>query len=1453
MYIVFDTETTGLPRNYNAPLTDSDNWPRIVQIAWQLHDEKGHLVESKSLIVKPDNFTIPFTAVQIHHISTEKAHEFGIPLADALDQFKEALAKAKYACGHNIGFDKNIIGAEFLRLQQTDVVSPYPVIDTAEETTEFCKLPGGRGGKFKYPKLEELHTILFQRGFSEAHNAGFDVEANARCLFECLKRNIISRPESSLIDAGISEYLIEKAVDITKELQVFELEVKPVVDNTDIKPVVEVNENVPYVHLHNHSQYSVLQSTSDIDGLVKLTAKYNMPGIAITDAGNMFSSFKFWQAVDKQNKTIKAHNEAVDKGEKQEEKKNLIKCIIGTEIYINKDHKNKSHQDNGYLQPLIAKNKTGYQNLIKLSSISYVEGFYYVPRIDKNVLEQYTEGLIATTGSVQSEIPSLILNVGETQAEEVFVWYHHLFKDNFYVELNRHHTPEEDAVNEVLLRFARKYNVKYFAANNNYYLEKKQARAHDVLLCIKEGEKVSTPIGKGRGFRPGLPNDEFYFKSPAEMAQLFHDLPEALATTIEICDSIEEYKLSRDVLLPKFDIPEEFKDERDNDPDDEFKGNRGENNYLRHLTYEGARKKYGEPLAEEVVARIDFELATIQRMGFPGYFLIVQDFTTKAREMDVWVGPGRGSAAGSAIAYCLGITNVDPIKYDLLFERFLNPERISMPDIDIDFDDEGRDKVIQYVIGKYGKDRVSQIITYGTLGGKSALRDTARVLDLSLPDADKLAKTFPDSLSATLKGILAPNGIDKKQEDAFNAEQLQRAKEFRKISEGNNLEADTVNQAYEIEGCVRNTGVHACGVIITPDELTKFVPVATAKDADMVVSQFDNSVAESAGLLKMDFLGLKTLTQIKEACRLIKAGHNIDIHPDDIPLEDELTFKLFQRGETNGIFQFESPGMQKYMKELKPDKFSDLIAMNALYRPGPLEYIPNYIKRKHGLEEITYDLPGMEEYLEDTYGITVYQEQVMLLSQKLANFTKGEADTLRKAMGKKQRDVLDKMKGKFLEGCQSNGLDTVKAEKVWRDWEAFASYAFNKSHSTCYALLAFQTAYLKAHYPAEFMAATLTHNMRDIKDVSFFLEECRRLKIKVLGPDVNESEYHFTVNANGEIRFGMGAIKGVGEGAVDAIVQERKQNGLYKSIFDMCKRIDGKAANKKTLEGLVYGGGFDSFNVPRAAYFHEEGGEGNNLLNKAIKYGNSVKDDENSLQQSLFGDDQAVEVKEPEIPKIEEWPILYKLNLEKQVVGLFISGHPLHQFERDIKNFIRYNVNDVNDDRFKQPGKELLLAGIVSKAEHRIAKNGNGFGQFEIEDYHGSARFTVFGEEYLKFKHLMTENTYVLIKGRFEKRWEGENVEFKVKQMDMLENLRKTITKSLELVLDSQLVSKDLVDSIYTTLDKFKGKTPVRVSVIDNIERMRINMNSRYAMVEPSNELLDELEKLPLEEVLLNG
>ncbi|HXB39007.1 MAG TPA: DNA polymerase III subunit alpha, partial [Bacteroidia bacterium] len=819
MFLIFDTETTGLPRNYNAPLSDSDNWPRVVQIAWQLHDAKGNLIFASSIIVKPDGFTIPFNAEQVHGISTERAMREGRDLNEVMDEFARAVQQTKYLCGHNIEFDLSIVGAEFYRLGLDNYFEGKPVIDTKnDDVTAFCAIPGGKGGKFKWPKLEELYKKLFNIGFEEAHNAAFDVDATAKAFFELLKHNVIKVAELPASELQNVKYIApdlsallasEKA--LKKGFQTSNLE------SQTSDPVFQ--SDVKFSHLHNHTQYSVLQATSDIDEMVKRAIGYGSPALAITDHGNMYGAFLFWQTVDKQNKYIKAHNEAIDKGEKTGEKKQELKAIIGCELYVCKNHKEKSKQDNGFSQVFLAKNKKGYENLSKLSSIGFTEGFYYVPRIDREVLATYKNDLIVTTGSLSGEIPNLILNVGETQAEEAFVWWKEQFGEDFYVELNNHLLPEEKVVNEVLLRLAKKYDVKYFAANNNYYLDKRQAVSHDVLLCVKDGELKETPVGRGRGFRFGYPNDEFYFKTPSEMQKLFADIPEALENTNEIVNKIESFKLGRDVLLPKFSIPEEFKDVRDNDPNDEGKGNRGENAYLKHLAYEGAKTRYPD-MSSEIKERIDFELSVMERMGFPGYFLIVSDFTTKAREMGVSVGPGRGSAAGSAVAYCLGITNIDPIKYDLLFERFLNPDRISMPDIDIDFDDEGRDRVIDYVIQKYGHNQVAQIITYGTMGGKSAIRDAARVLNLSLPEANELTKSYPDSLAASLKALLAPEGIDKKylEEIKDRREFIDQSVNFRKLLDTKNLQSDVLKQAYELEGCVRNTGIHACGVIITPDE-----------------------------------------------------------------------------------------------------------------------------------------------------------------------------------------------------------------------------------------------------------------------------------------------------------------------------------------------------------------------------------------------------------------------------------------------------------------------------------------------------------------------------------------------------------------------------------------------------------------------------------------------------------
>lgn len=1448
MFLIFDTETTGLPRNYNAPLSDSDNWPRVVQIAWQLHDVKGNLISANSIIVKPNGFTIPFNAAQVHGISTERALAEGHDLQAVMNEFVEAVKQTKYLCGHNIEFDLSIVGAEFIRLGMSDFFAGKPVIDTKnDDVTEFCAIPGGRGGKYKWPKLEELYVKLFNQGFEAAHNAAFDVQATAKAFFELLKRNILKVSELPSTDLQTINYVSpDLSTLLSQEKALKNQDAKS--KSEDVKETAKVDvqtSNIKFSHLHNHTQFSVLQAVSDIDDMVKRAISFGSPALAITDHGNMYGAFLFWQSVDKQNKGIKAHNDAIDKGEKEGAKKQELKAIIGCELYICKDRLDKSKQDNGFTQVFLAKNKIGYQNLSKLSSIGFTEGSYYVPRIDREALSRHKEGLIATTGSLSGEIPNLILNIGETQAEEAFVWWKEQFGEDFYVELNNHNLPEESVVNETLLRFAKKYDVKYFAANNNYYLDKKNAAAHDVLLCVKDNQLKETPIGRGRGFRYGFPNQEFYFKSPTEMQKIFSDMPEALENTNEIVNKVESFKLGRDVLLPKFQIPDEFKDARDEDPNDEGKGNRGENAYLRHLTYEGAKKRYPD-LTPEIRERIDFELTTVERMGFPGYFLIVSDFTTEARRLDVSVGPGRGSAAGSAIAYCLGITNIDPIKYDLLFERFLNPDRISMPDIDIDFDDEGRDKVIDYVIKKYGSNQVAQIITYGTMGGKSAIRDAARVLNLPLSDAGDLAKAYPESLAASLKALLSPEGIDKKylEEIKDRREFVEQSHNFRKLAEGKNLQSEVLKQAYDLEGCVRNTGIHACGVIITPDEMSKFVPVTKAKDSDMLVTQFDNSVAESAGLLKMDFLGLRTLTIIKDALKHIKHRHKIEIDIDAIPLDDKKTYELFQRGETNGIFQFESAGMQKYMKDLKPDSFTDLIAMNALYRPGPIAYIPNYINRKHGKEPIVYDLEGMDEYLKETYGITVYQEQVMRLSQKLANFSKGDADVLRKAMGKKQKDVLDKMKSKFVEGCAKNGHDTKICEKVWIDWEAFASYAFNKSHSTCYAYLAFQTAYLKANYPSEFMASVLTHNMGDITKVTFFMEESKRMGIKVLGPDVNESIGDFSVNENGDIRFGMAAIKGVGSNVVEGIVTQRSEAGPYISIFDLAKRLDTKAINKKSLEALSLAGAFDSFEGITRSMFFAQDKDGSTLTEKLIRYGNSFNTGTETNQASLFGEDSEAQISEPPLPKVEPWGQLEQLAKEKEVVGFYISGHPLDQYKLVIQHACKQTLPELADLKALD-GKDVTVAGIITTVQHRTSKTGKPFGTFAMEDYMGSFEFILFGEDYIKFKNYMSEGFQVFVRAKVQTRFgQAGNFECKIQKIDLLSEIKDKTFNSIKLKVGASDVSNEFIDKIELLINTHPGKCNIEIHVEDKAENLSVKMFSKTKKIDINDEFMNEINRL---------
>ncbi|TNE80310.1 MAG: DNA polymerase III subunit alpha [Bacteroidetes bacterium] len=1429
MYLIFDTETTGLPKNYNAPISDLDNWPRCIQIAWQLHDAEGKLISAVNHIIRPDGFDIPFNSVQIHGITTERALAEGKDLKEVLAEFNEALAQTTYVAGHNIEFDINIMGAELLRMEVESQLMELQSIDTKNEGTDYCAIPGGKGGKFKWPTLSELHNKLFGVPFSDAHNAAADVEATARCFFELCRLEVIQREDIRITQATM-DHLAEVAKQILSTVQEKEIVPKPaepdlrIPDLSKAKPASGGKRK--FVHLHTHSQYSVLQSTSSVQDLVQRAAELNMPGIALTDHSNMYGAFHIWQAVDKANAAIEEHNASVTE---ESEKKEPIKVIFGAELNIVENHEDRSRQDNGYQQVFLAKNEVGYHNLAKLSSMGFTEGFYYVARVSKSKLLELKEGLIATTGWIYGEIPSLILNVGEKQAEEAFVWYKEQFGDDFYAELNRHGLPEEEHVNRVLLGFCEKYGVKYIAANNNYYIKKEQAKAHEILLCIKDNEKITTPIGKGRGFRYGLPNNEFYYKSAEEMSQLFHDLPEALDETVRIAESIDTFKLARNVLLPRYDIPNEFEDQ---------------DAYLRHLTFEGAKKRYGE-ITPEIEERLDFELKTIANTGYPGYFLIVQDFTNKAREIGVSVGPGRGSAAGSAVAYCIGITNVDPIKYDLLFERFLNPERVSMPDIDIDFDDRGREDVIKYVIDKYGQKQVAQIITYGTLGGKSALRDAARVLDYPLAEADILAKSFPNHLSANLKKLLKPDGIDKKLLDALNPQEKERAYKFREMSEKNDKQAEVIRVAYELEGSVRNTGIHACGVIITPDDITNFVPVSTTKDANMWCTQFDNSVAESAGLLKMDFLGLKTLTIIKDAVSEVHRRKGLKLDPDELPLDDEETYALFQRGETNGIFQFESLGMQKNLKELKPDKFEDLIAMNALYRPGPMEYIPNYIARKHGQEPISYDLPDMEEYLSETYGITVYQEQVMRLSQKLAGFSKGQADTLRKAMGKKQKAVLDKMKATFVEGAMAKGHPEDKLNKIWTDWEAFAQYAFNKSHSTCYAFLAFQTAYFKAHHPHEFMASVLNHE-KSIEDITFYMSECRRMNIEVLGPSVNESELVFSVDKNDAIRFGLGAIKGVGEGAAREIMEEREKNGPFTSIFDLTKRVNLKSVNKRVMEALAVSGAFDCFDsIHRAQYFFKAPGDEMNIIEKSIRYGANYQRDQDASQVSLFGGGEAAALPEPQIPECEPWQLEEKLNREKEVVGMYLSGHPLDKFSVEINELCTHQLRDLNniDDFY---GKNMLFGGMKVSLEERETYNGSLMGFLTMEDYTGQQKLRLNPKQYPGFRANLQMDQYFYVKATVQRRaWPKDSTENElvVLAIGTLREMKAQMLENLVLMLPVAKIANGLSTELQDQLSRNKGETQLKMRIVDPERKINLPMRSNSIRLQVDQDLLQFLKK----------
>ncbi|MBP7477672.1 MAG: DNA polymerase III subunit alpha [Chitinophagales bacterium] len=1171
-----------------------------------------------------------------------------------------------------------------------------------------------------------------------------------------------------------------------------------------------------FSHLHCHTQYSLLDGATSIAGMMKKAAADGMPAVALTDHGNMFGAFEFVK-------------EAV---------KNKLKPIVGCEFYVVEDRHKKSftggEKDRRYHQLLLAKNQNGYKNLSKLCSLGYIEGQYSkYPRIDKELILKYKEGLIATTCCLGAIVPQTILNKGVEEGEKVFLEWLEVFGDDYFIELQRHEITNirnsgwsQEDINQVLIGWSKKYNVPVIATNDSHYLNEEDFTAHDILLCLNTGEKVSTPVAlddgeSKKGFRFGFPNNKFFFKTTAQMVEIFQDIPEALDNTNIIVDRVEAPELKRDVLLPNFTLPEGFT---------------SQDEYLEFLTYEGAKKRYGI-LTAEMEERISFELLTIKNSGYPGYFLIVQDFTTAARNMDVWVGPGRGSAAGSVVAYCLGITNVDPLAYNLLFERFLNPERVSLPDIDIDFDDEGREKVIDYVVNKYGKNQVAQIITYGTMAAKSSLKDVGRVMDIPLPEVDKVTKSLPDGYS--LNELINDEKYASEKKD-MNAEQIVKAEDFRKLSKAGGQIGEMIKLAVELEGSVRNTGVHACGIIITPEDITNIIPTAVSKDSSLLLTQFDNSCVESAGLLKMDFLGLRTLSIIKEAIKLIRDRFDIDIKPDDIPLDDPKTFELFQRGETNGIFQFESAGMQKHLKALKPTVFEDLIAMNALYRPGPMQYIPNYTKRKNGEEAITYDLPIMEEILKETYGITVYQEQVMLLSQLMAGFTKGQADSLRKAMGKKNIADMEKMYTKFIEGCAANGLDTKIVEKVWKDWAAFAEYAFNKSHATCYAYLANQTAYLKANYPAEFIAALLTNNMSNIDQINFFLTEARRLGIKILGPDVNESNVKFSVNKDGAIRFALSALKGVGEAAVEELIKERKANGEFKSVFDLAQRVNLRSFNKKAFESIAYGGGFDCFtDIHRAQYFKDDG-EGT-FIERCIKFGNKMNESSANTGASLFGDMAPVALAVPKVPDVEPFSLLEKLNHELDVTGIYMTGHPLDRYKKEIQSFCNATLADIPESN----GKDMLIGGMIQKSMIALSKQGKKYGRFTLQDYNGTFEFMLFGETCLRFEHLIKNiGLPIAIRGKYttKKGWNGEErTEFEMSEIHLLDEMRDKMTKSIKIQLAPERIDQFLIDSLEDIFKKNAGTLTVNFTIKNEEDKLSANVYSNKYRVNATEDLVTRL------------
>ena len=1248
-----------------------------------------------------------------------------------------------------------------------------------------------------------------------------------------------------------------------------------------------------FVHLHVHSYYSVLDGMSSISGLVDKAAKSGMNAVALTDHGNMFGVKEFFNYTKKKNGKVKDQIKAIEKElkvegltderkadlEKQlaEAKNHLFKPILGCEAYVARnDRKSKSAVEDrsGYHLVLLAKNKTGYKNLCKLVSLGWMEGFYYRPRIDHDILEKYSEGLIASSACLGGEIHKYVEKGDLAGAEKAALWYKKVFGDDYYIELQRHKTDKPNAdyecfekqqrQNKELIEIARKTGIKLVATNDVHFVEEEHGEAHERLICLSTGKDLDDPT------RMRYTKQE-YLKSPEQMLQIFADIPEALENTVEIANKVEFFDIDSAPMMPVYPIPEEFATEEQyrqkfteamlreefGDGYDRLGGYEKvvrvklEADYLAKLAYEGASRRYGDVLNQEQSERIEFELNVMKTMGFPGYFLIVQDFISAARGMGVSVGPGRGSAAGSVVAYCLRITDIDPLKYDLLFERFLNPDRISMPDIDIDFDDDGRGQVLRWVTEKYGKERVAHIITYGTMATKSSIKDVARVQRLPLSEADRLTKLIPDKF---------PEGPDGKAPKVNIANCLKYVPELQQARNSSDMNlSNTLRYAEMLEGTVRQTGVHACGVIIGADDLTNLVPLSTAMDKEtseeMLVTQYEGSVIEEIGLIKMDFLGLKTLSIIKEALSNIKKSKGIDLDIDAIPIDDAKTYELFSKGLTVGTFQFESAGMQKHLQALQPTQFEDLIAMNALYRPGPMQYIPQFINRKHGREKIDYPFPIMEKRLNDTYGITVYQEQVMLLSRDLAGFTRGQSDELRKAMGKKLVDKMEALKVKFMAGCEKNGFGPKeKLEQIWSDWAEFAKYAFNKSHATCYSWIAYQTAYLKANYPAEFMAANLTRNKDEITEVGKFMDECKNLGMSVMGPDVNESDLTFTVNKDGNIRFGLGGVKGVGEGAVIAIVEERKKNGRYKSVFDFIERVNLTACNKRTVESLALCGAFDEFTDIKREQFFVENSKGELVLEAIMRYGNKFQTDSAMSKNSLFGDGDAVEIAKPEIPYAPEWSPLEKLNKERDLIGMYLSAHPLDEFELEINYICNTTTSDLKDLNALQ-GKQLRIGGMVTNLRHGTSKAGNPYGILTLEDYAGAHEFALFGNNYVEYSKYMIKDLYLYINAIVQERGADfkfkkpsdpnlpKELELKIQKIDLFRDIKDKLIDKLTLTIPLQQLDDEFATEISDLVLQNKGNVNIYIHVVDENSPNKIKLFSRQHRLKIDTDVYRRLKR----------